>query len=128
MYSTGLHTGGVATTGQIVIRRFPGLSGTLQISANGGTTPVWAPDGRHIYYTTNSQLMVADLSGSDPPRVTGRRVVLARGYTFDAVHADYDVGPDGTILALQAPSQGASVVVVLNLGAELRARLSGAPQ
>jgi Tol biopolymer transport system component len=122
------YTGGPATPSQIVIRRFPSLSGKLQISTNGGDTPVWAPDGRHIYYTSNSQLMVADLSASDPPRVTGRRVVLAKGYTFDAVHADYDVGRDGTILALQSPSQGASVVVVLNLGAELKARLSGTPR
>ncbi|MCG6988124.1 MAG: protein kinase [Gemmatimonadetes bacterium] len=122
------YTGGVAVPAQIVIRRFPSLSGRLQISTNGGSTPVWAPDGRHIYYANNSQLMVADLSGSDPPRVTNRRVVLPKGYTFDAVHADYDVGPDGTILALQAPSGDASVVVVLNLDAELKARLSGTPR
>ena len=72
--------------------------------------------------------MVADLGGSNLPRVTDRRVVLSRGYTFDAVHADYDVGPDGTLLALQEPSQDAPVVVVLNLGAELKARLAGWPR
>ncbi|MCG6955798.1 MAG: serine/threonine-protein kinase [Gemmatimonadetes bacterium] len=122
------YTGGVTAPSRILIRRFPSLSGRLQISTNGGNTPVWAPDGKRIYYTSNSQLMVADLSGSDPPRVTDRRVVLARGYTFDAVHADYDIGPDGMLLALQAPSQEASVVVVLNLAAELKARFSGTPR
>jgi Tol biopolymer transport system component len=113
---------------EVVIRSFPSLSGRIQISTDGGTTPVWAPDGKRIYYTNNGQLLAADLSVSNPPSVTSRHVVLSRGYTFDAVHADYDVGPDGTLLALQAPSQDASVVVVLNLAEELKARVAGRPR
>ncbi len=113
---------------EVVIRSFPSLSDRIQISTDGGTTPVWAPDGKRIYYTNNGQLLAANLSASNPPSVASRRVVLPRGYTFDAVHADYDVGPDGTLLALQAPSQDASVVVVLNLAAELKARVAGRPR
>jgi Tol biopolymer transport system component len=114
---------------EVVAQSFPDLANRVQISTNGGATPVWASDGRRIYYTNNSQLIAAELATpNDPATITARAVVLPRGYTFEAVHADYDVGPDGTVLALRSPSQDAEIVVVLNLDAELRARVSGTPR
>jgi Tol biopolymer transport system component/tRNA A-37 threonylcarbamoyl transferase component Bud32 len=114
---------------EVVAQSFPDLATRVQISTSGGTTPVWAPDGRRIYYTNNSQLIAAELATpNEPSTLTARRVVLPRGYTFESVHADYDVGPDGTVLALRSPSQDAEIVVVLNLDAELAARVSATPR
>jgi hypothetical protein len=45
-----------------------------------------------------------------------------------AAHADYDVMADGSIVAFRSPSQVQQLVVVRNLGAELRDRLRSTPR
>ena len=114
---------------QVYVRSFPGLANQFQVSLGGGGTPIWSADGRRIFYVNASQLMAANIGGTQPFTISSREVVLARGYTFLAVHADYDVAKDGrTILALQSPSQDATLVVVRNFAAELRARVRDAPR
>jgi hypothetical protein len=116
-------------TEQVFVRSFPSLSNQFQVSLSGGGTPIWSADGKRIFYVNGGQLMVATIGGTQPFSIASREVVLARGYTFILVHADYDVANDGrTILALQSPRQEAQLVVVRNLGAELKARLRGAPR
>ena len=63
-----------------------------------------------------------------PLTIASRSVVLDRGYTFNNVHADYDVAPDGSVVALRSPRQDQQLVVVRNIGAELRARLKSTPR
>ena len=59
-----------------------------------------------------------------PFRIASREVVLAKGFTFDGVHADFDVAADGrTILGLQSTAQDAGLVVVRNYREEVRNRL-----
>lgn len=48
---------------------------------------------------------------------------------FNGVHADFDLLPDGSgILALRSPEQSERMVMVRNLGVELRERLREVPQ
>jgi serine/threonine-protein kinase len=35
---------------QVVVQPFPGPGGQVQVSVAGGSEPVWAPDGRQIFY------------------------------------------------------------------------------
>jgi len=123
-----VYTSGTSGSAEVYARPFPDLSNRTQISASAGTTPVWSPDGKRIYYTSNGQLMAANVGSTRPLTITSRTVVLPHGYTFDAVHADYDVGADGTVVALRSPSQESQLVVVLFLDAELRARIAGSPR
>ena len=85
---------------------------------------MWSADGTRIYYASSGQLLVATIGSLQPFRIASRSVVLAKGFTFDGVHADYDVASDGrTILALQSTAQDASLVVVRNYGEEVRNRI-----
>ncbi len=114
---------------QVFVRSFPSLTSQFQVSLAGGGTPVWSADGKRIYYTNSGQLIAATIGSTQPFTIASRDVVLPRGYTFSAVHADYDVAKDGhTILALQSASQDAKLVVVRNFATELRARLRGTPR
>ncbi len=117
---------GAAT--QVYVRAFPNLTTRYQVSLSGGTTPVWSADSKRIYFVNGGQLFVATIGSTEPFTISSRTVVLARGYTFNTVHADYDVARDGRIVALQSPSLDQQLVVVRNLGAELRARLGGMPR
>jgi Tol biopolymer transport system component len=110
-------------TPQVVVRSFPELGPPRPVSVSGGTTPVWSADGKRIYFVNNGQLIVATLGSTSPLSVASRSVVLSREYSFNEVHADYDVARDGrTIVALRSPSQASQLVVVRNLATELHAR------
>jgi serine/threonine-protein kinase len=113
---------------QVVVKPFPGLTSPIQVSTTKGETPVWSPDGKRIYYVKDGQLMAATISSTAPFTIGTRSVVLDHGYSFANVHADYDVAHDGTIVAFQSPTGGTQLVVVRNIGAELRARVRAAPR
>jgi serine/threonine-protein kinase len=117
---------GAAT--QVYVRAFPSLTTRFQVSLSGGTTPVWSADSKRIYFVNGDQLMVANIGSTQPFTIASRSIVLSRGYTFNNVHADFDVAKDGRIIALQTPNQDQQLVVVRNLGTELRARLRGTPR
>jgi serine/threonine protein kinase len=56
---------------EIYIRSFPGADRRVTISNQGGHAPLWAPDGRELFYWNNpyTSLMKVDFStGSDLPR------------------------------------------------------------
>lgn len=121
--------GGTGAAQAVYVRQPDGTGGKIRISGDGGTTPVWSADGRHITYAQGRELLRVTVTGTDPFRVGPPRVVLSGPYVFNTVHADFDVAPDGrSILALRSPEQAARMVVVRNLAAELRQRFRSAPR
>ena len=123
-----VYTSGQLGGEQVFVKPFPALGAQIQVSLNGGGSPVWSPDGKKIYYVNGEQLIAATIGSTNPFTIATRQVVLSRGYNFFGVHADYDVARDGTILAFQPPSGLTQLVVVRNIGAELKARLRSAPR
>src|SRR5262249_28826907 len=48
---------------EIYVSRFPAMTGTRQVSTDGGCTPVWRKDGKELFYMTeNGQLMSIDIT------------------------------------------------------------------
>lgn len=47
---------------EIYLRPFLEDADPVQISASGGTTPVWSPDGRELFYRSAADLMAVTLS------------------------------------------------------------------
>jgi Tol biopolymer transport system component len=50
---------------EVCVKPTAGAGGRVQISTNGGTKPVWSPDGRELYYISGTSLMVARLAIRD---------------------------------------------------------------
>ena len=48
---------------EIYVRRFPPTAEQWQISTNGGTSAVWSPDGRELYYVVGETVMVVPIGG-----------------------------------------------------------------
>jgi eukaryotic-like serine/threonine-protein kinase len=47
---------------EIYVSRFPEMTGTRQVSTDGGWTPAWRKDGKELFYMTESgQLMAMDI-------------------------------------------------------------------
>src|SRR5207247_21175 len=56
---------------EVYVARFPGAAVKRQISVDGGDQPLWAPDGKQVFYVNGNRIMSVDLnteSGLNPAR------------------------------------------------------------
>jgi len=114
-------------TSQVYVQPFPPSGAVYQVTDAGGTTPVWSPDGRRIYYVASAKIFAATIQTTPTFRVVSRDSVLsAQPFNLSSpVHAAYDVSPDGKHLLLVRPVRGDDdLVIVYDWRRELR-RLTG---
>jgi serine/threonine-protein kinase len=110
---------------EIYVRPFPAVaSGLWQVSHGGGSHPVWARNGRELFYLAPSGLMSVPVQTSSSLAFGNPRVVLedaANTYWLSTVGRSYDVSPDGErFLMLKQETQAAATIqVVRNWRAEL---------
>jgi len=116
---------------QVYVRPFPGSGGRWQISTDGGTEPLWAPDGRGIYYRTPaSELMRAEVQ-TRPAFVVGarRRLFSTAAYVGSPVSRMYALSPDGSrFVFMKGEASARQLIVVVNWFEELKRRTSGGGQ
>ncbi len=120
---------------EVSVRTFPDPAGRSQISVEGGTEPVWSPDGRRLYYRAGNALLAVTVALDAAFRVLARDTVFAdlSGYlgTRGTAPAAYDVHPDGerfVFLAREGDTADgdAMLTVVVNWFEELRERMGEA--
>jgi eukaryotic-like serine/threonine-protein kinase len=99
----------------------------FQISADGAYSPLWAPDGKKLFYVTQegNRLMAVDVQTA-PNVVFGQAVVVAPEI-FQATaltNRNYDITSDGKRLLTQMPDRthtaSQQIVVVLHWFDELK--------
>jgi Tol biopolymer transport system component len=110
----------------VYIAPFPGPGAQVRIDRAGGGTPVWARDGRSLYYYTPTGLVATAVELAAGVKVGSTREVLGAEFANDDVtHAPFDVGPDGTVVFVRQ-TRFPRLVVVRNFAAEIgRAPASG---
>jgi eukaryotic-like serine/threonine-protein kinase len=110
--------------GQVYVRPFPDSGAATQISLDGGNYPVWAPDGKTLYFDFRGRfLYAASLAPGKTMGVTARRQLFGERYFAPGAtrRPSYSVAPDGKRFVTLARSAGeAKIVVVTNWLAELR--------
>jgi serine/threonine-protein kinase len=84
-------------TGQmeVYVRSYPEPGARVPVSLQGGTEPVWAHNGKELFYRAGDSLMVASVALSPALSIAGRRLLftsslLSGGGQF----REYDVAPD----------------------------------
>jgi len=118
---------------QVFVRPFPNVNdGSWQVSTNGGEYPVWAPDGRELFYLGPNRVMMRVPTTTDPTFAhrAPERLFDASAYFFGSPGRNFDVAPDGRFLMVkpqpvngsEAPSQS-GMVVVLNWLEDVKARM-----
>ena len=110
---------------EIYVRSFPGPGGKWQISTEGGAEPVWAPNGRELFYRNGDKMMTAAVE-IKPVFAASTPKLLFEGH-YEAgnfFERDYDVSPDGQrFLMIKASEQEQAATqlnLVLNWSDELR--------
>jgi len=111
---------------EVYVRAFPGPGGKMQISGGGGNEPVWARNGRELFYR-NQDLMMGVAITSEEPFQASRPQPLFESPYDDAGLASrgYDVTPDGRsfiVVRSERESVATQVHVILNWFEELKRR------
>ena len=113
---------------EIYVRPFPDAdSGLRLVSTAGGAEPVWAHDGRELFYRNGADSLVAVQVRTDSVFGWDSQVVLfsMAEYQRGNTHPIYDVNPDDQrFVMLRIENQGATseVYLVTNWFEELRQR------
>jgi hypothetical protein len=70
------------------------------VSTDGGTEPVWSPDGRTLYFRGLTDVMAATVA-EHPSLVVGTpRALFEDTYFRSVAHSAYDVFPSGRELLM----------------------------
>ncbi|PYQ42554.1 MAG: hypothetical protein DMF77_12565 [Acidobacteria bacterium] len=113
---------------EVYVRSFPDGGHKLQVSSGGGIHPVWARNGKELFYRVpleggKLRMMVADVSAASPVRISRGRPLFEDSYSDFGLFT-YDVLPDGQHFVMVDVDREASQIthfnVVLNWFEELR--------
>jgi Tol biopolymer transport system component/predicted Ser/Thr protein kinase len=114
---------------EIYMQPYPGPGGKWQISTEGGTEPVWNPNGRELFYRSGNKMMAVDIA-TQPSFAAGKpRMLFAGQYEpTPFTNPNYDVSPDGQRFLMLKPNEQAEVAptqinVVLNWFEELKQKV-----
>jgi serine/threonine-protein kinase len=111
-------------TSEVYVRPFPGPGRRLQVSTDGGFSPVWSKNGRELFYRLGDAMMAATIT-TEPVLTSGSPRTLFRGIyePTDTGGAGYDVAADGRFLMVQPvepPQPATSINLVMNWFDELK--------
>ena len=88
---------------EIYVQRFPDLGDKRQISNEGGTQPVWAPDGQKLFYRSPTHVMAVEVSLGPPFAAKAPETLLEDTFVGNpvAIHTYYDVTSDQRLVLLE---------------------------
>jgi serine/threonine-protein kinase len=114
---------------EVYVRPYPGPGGQTTVSTEGGVEPIWAPDGRRLFYRNADRMMVVSVE-TEPTFSVSKPVILFEGRYEQGVagNLSYDLAPEGDRFLMIQPlgnRKMESFRVVLNWFDDVR-RLSPA--
>jgi eukaryotic-like serine/threonine-protein kinase len=114
---------------EIYVQPYPGPGGKWQISTEGGTEPMWNPNGRELFYRRGRKMVAVEIA-TRPGFAAGKPRVLFEGEYVPTplTFPNYDVSPDGQRFLMLKPAEAAEgaptqINVVLNWFEELKRRV-----
>ena len=108
---------------EVYVTQFPNVGARYQVSLEGGVQPVWAKDGRHLYYLdAKQQLNAADIAIEKDSVQIGTPRPLFQTTSMPSINgAGYDVTRDGKFLVLNwAFETNAPLTLVENWQAQIK--------
>jgi len=122
------YTSNEGATPQVMVRPIGRPGGATQVSVDGGTEPVWSPDGKGIFYRRGRQVVSVAMTPGATLTAGARRVLFDGPYISPGLggHQAMSVSPDGKrFVMLKRLDDDSHIVVTTNWLTELRARIGG---
>jgi serine/threonine-protein kinase len=115
---------------EVFVRPFPNVGdGKWQISSDGGTSPVWGPEGQELFYRNGDAMMEVGIE-TEPTFTPGSPVVLFTGRYDLTSRRNYDISPNSQQFLMvknaERPEEASArteVIIVLNWFEELKERV-----
>jgi len=98
-----------AADDEVYVRPFPAGAQVTRVSPDGGSQPVWSPDGRQLFYTKMNpeplpdQVMVVDVVTETTFRPSPPRLLFEGSYTSTIPIRSFDISPDGDRFVMIKP-------------------------
>jgi len=114
---------------EIYVQPYPGPGGKWQISTDGGTEPMWNPNGRELFYRNGRKMMAVEIATQSGFAAGKPRVLFEGDYLpTPLMFPNYDVSQDGQRFLMFKPSEQEAAAptqinVVLNWFEELKRRV-----
>jgi hypothetical protein len=112
------------------VRAFPPEgSAAIRVSQSGGTEPVWAPDGKTLYYRDASglRLFAVPVTHGTVPQFAAPSVRSGRWYGGMPFGRLYDITPDGrALLCFAEPIMGRELRLIFNFDEVIRRKMAAA--
>jgi hypothetical protein len=92
---------------EVYVQAFPGPGGKWQVSTGGGHSPVWARNGKELFFRSGAKTMAVPVA-TEPMFSPGatRQLFEANYYEMPRREANYDVSPDGQHFLVVKGSSG----------------------
>jgi hypothetical protein len=119
-------------TREIYVQAFPGPGEKHLVSTGGGSNPLWAPNGRELFYTVvvgqnRFRMMDVDIVPGDRFQAGTPRKLFEGNWRWTQPVRSYDITPDGKYFIMARPEpipdqRVTKLNVVLNWFGELKSR------
>jgi serine/threonine-protein kinase len=113
--------------GEIYVQPYPGPGGKRQISVDGGSEPVWAANGREMFYWVEDKMMAVSVTTSPTFNADTPRVLFEGRFERPVTNfQNFDVTADGQRFLMFKGTQAAAaaqITVVLDWATELARRV-----
>jgi Tol biopolymer transport system component len=111
---------------EIYVQAFPEGGAKWQISSDGGAEPVWARNGRELFFRSGDKMLVVDVITDSSFHAGTPRVLFKGRYESYSLTTSYDVAADGRRFLMVKGGEPAAAPsrfnVVLHWFEELKAR------
>ena len=119
-----VYTGETSGRPEVYVARAPDLSDPVMISVNGGSRPIWARNGRELFYREEQSLMRVPVEASHEFHPGKPERLFSGNFTGESHDIAFDVAPDGKRFILVKSDEGAilsRLTLVQNWSSELGA-------
>ena len=116
------YTSNVTGSREIWVQPYPGPGAPIRVSPNGGTEPLWAKDGRELFYFEGPKLMSVTVEAKSAFNFSPAALLFESQHLRANQPPSYDVSGDGRFLMIKsAESQlNPPITVILNWEAGLK--------
>ncbi len=104
-------------TGQneVYVKSYSGEAGMVQLSKDGGTEPVWASNGRELFYRNGNAIMVVSFETEPSLKPETPRLLFEHVFDLASAGRNYDVSPDSQrfviVKGIERPPEHFNVVL-----------------
>lgn len=90
---------------EVWIEPFPRSGARLQVTRDGGSHPLWAPDGRSIYFDRDHQMFQLTVNTQDIASIGEAAPLPIKGFAQAEYRRQFDLMPNGRQFVMLVPTE-----------------------